>query len=398
MHLLKRIDAGEFSLIEDLVGNKIPYFIFPALMAKCGPYLEPWSLRPEEAYNFVGTLDTRAVSTKVSQSELKYIERRFQSEVPKISHIFVFSRTVNLSIQSTSSIQSPHRIMDADLLKELEEMALTGERSVDPDEKAIQTWMALGYTRSEAKTEIANVTKVQSRKPIRKPTTFEFRQTVHILLAIPFDTPDKVKVAAALEDIPKVKEGTSEDGEIVRMCSIGLSGRLAIEDWISSQGLAQKPFFITTTKALKSFDSRTCYPTLGISSTTLPQFRPSSVEASFRPRQDEYPVWYFFYGTLANEAILSRLLNLSGPLDLREAMVRGGKVKTLGRYNAMVDSSASDIVHGKAYLVEDQSEEDALLCYETCAYDVVRCQIWFEPGFDTVNGCVFRIWEGADVR
>lgn len=289
--------------------------------------------------------------------------------------------------------------MDAELLRELEEMALAAERSADPDEKAIQTWMALGYTRSEAETEIANVSKVQSQKPIRKPTTLELRQTVYVVLAVPFDTPSKVKVAAALDDIPKVKEGTSEDdGEIVRMCSIGVSGRLAIEEWILGQGLAMKPLFITTMKALKSFDSRTCYPTLGISSTTLPQFRPSSIEESFRPRQDEYPVWYFFYGTLADEAILSRLLNLSGPLDLREAIVRGGKVKSLGGYNAMVDGSASDVVHGKAYLVEDQSEEDALLCYETYAYDVVRCQIRFEPGFDAVSGCVFRIWEGADVR
>jgi len=83
-------------------------------------------------------------------------------------------------------------------------------------------------------------------------------------------------------------------------------------------------------------------------------------------------------------------------LDLREATIRGGKVKKVGNYNAMVDGSALDVTYGKAFIVKDKCEEDALLCYETNAYDVVRCMIWLEPCLDVVHGCVFRIWEGLN--
>lgn len=61
-----------------------------------------------------------------------------------------------------------------------------------------------------------------------------------------------------------------------------------------------------------------------MSSATLPQYRPSSEEV-FRPRQDEHPVLYFFYGTLAdpedNCHILRQVLGLSlgDKVELRNA-------------------------------------------------------------------------------
>ena len=169
--------------------------------------------------------------------------------------------------------------MDINLLIELEEMAFNADSPETQNEKVIQTWMSLGYSRSDTETEIASVSKLQVQKAVWKPTAFELRQTVYIILAAPLDTPGKVKAAAALAEMPEVKEGTSEDtGEMVQVCSIGVPGRFAIDSRISRQGLVLKPLFITETKALKNFDSCTCYPTLGIPSTTLPQFRPSSVE------------------------------------------------------------------------------------------------------------------------
>jgi len=43
---------------------------------------------------------------------------------------------------------------------------------------------------------------------------------------------------------------------------------------------------------------------------TLPQFRASSMDSVFRPRQDESPVWYFFYGMLSDPEELPSMLQL----------------------------------------------------------------------------------------
>lgn len=43
------------------------------------------------------------------------------------------------------------------------------------------------------------------------------------------------------------------------------------------------------------------------------------------PAQHEYPVWYFFYGSLADHGILSRVLGVSGDCPvLKPASVAGG--------------------------------------------------------------------------
>jgi hypothetical protein len=94
--------------------------------------------------------------------------------------------------------------------------------------------------------------------------------------------------------VPEVKEGKSEEtGKGVRMCRVGVRGRCAIEDWIAQQRLSASFFFINVSRAIKEFDACGPWPRLGISSATLPQYRPSREEV-FRPGQDEYPVWYFF--------------------------------------------------------------------------------------------------------
>ncbi|KAK4227410.1 hypothetical protein QBC38DRAFT_499409 [Podospora fimiseda] len=65
---------------------------------------------------------------------------------------------------------------------------------------------------------------------------------------------------------------------------------------------------ISTEKSLSAFS---IHPTLGIEST-LPQYRIDSLHNSrgLLPKQGQYPVWYFFYGTLAQPDVLNQLLGL----------------------------------------------------------------------------------------
>lgn len=55
-------------------------------------------------------------------------------------------------------------------------------------------------------------------------------------------------------------------------------------------------------------------------------------------------------------------------------------------------------MQGYRYLVWSREDEEALLEYETCAYDVVRCEIRFEEGNGEgcVEGLTFRIGKGLN--
>ncbi|KAK3313510.1 hypothetical protein B0H66DRAFT_629460 [Apodospora peruviana] len=85
-----------------------------------------------------------------------------------------------------------------------------------------------------------------------------------------------------------------------------------------------EPIFIHYSVAEKSLSDICVYPTLGID-TTLPQHR-ATQSVMVRPAQDEDPVWYFFYGTLVDPAVLKRLLELDREPTYRSAKVLGGKL------------------------------------------------------------------------
>lgn len=56
----------------------------------------------------------------------------------------------------------------------------------------------------------------------------------------------------------------------------------------------------------------------------MPQYRPDSSEVA--SPQNNYPVWYFFYGTLADQDVLGRLfgtLDDSAQYELRPASITG---------------------------------------------------------------------------
>jgi hypothetical protein len=205
----------------------------------------------------------------------------------------------------------------------------------------------------------------------------------------PLDTLEKIQSAANLSEPPEAMKATGDDGDAI-FCRINGEAKQAIADWLSAQNIKFKTTFTRISKAEKALSTYSSYPTLGLD-TTLPQNRPDDNVTNFYPAQHQYPVWYFFYGTLANRTILSAQLCL--PEDqlaaLEPASISGGILTTwAGRYQALIDGPASSSVKGSAYEVTSKEHEDALRHYETNNYEVVRCQISMKDR--DVQGCTFR--------
>lgn len=123
----------------------------------------------------------------------------------------------------------------------------------------------------------------------------------------------------------------------------------------------------------------------------MPQHRPDSEnDPKLVPKQDQYPVWYFFYGTLGDPVRLRRLLSLGNEPSYVSAKIRGTLGAWAGKYLAVKDSvqGTGDLVQGRAFRVESQDQEDVLRYYETDNYEVVRCEIEMAEG--TVRGLTFR--------
>ncbi|KAJ4345478.1 uncharacterized protein N0V89_011610 [Didymosphaeria variabile] len=136
--------------------------------------------------------------------------------------------------------------------------------------------------------------------------------------------------------------------------------------------------------AIKDLSDISIAPTLGVDAT-LPQRRISNVPS---PRQNEHPVSYFFYGTLADPDRLSRLLDLDCEPSLSAATISRGSKKKWGRYYALVDGLEQDSVQGWLYKVANKEHEDELRRYESSNYEVVRCEI--EAGGEVISGLTFR--------
>ncbi|ATY63497.1 oxidoreductase domain containing [Cordyceps militaris] len=154
-----------------------------------------------------------------------------------------------------------------------------------------------------------------------------------------------------------------------------------------------RPSFIRVSIAMKKLSDISRYLTLGIEST-LPQYRAETSTECFRPAQNEYPVPYFFYGTLADRAVLARVIGVSdeGSIEYESAMVSGAALSTwANKYLGLVNSFQHDQVEGKVYWVKSREEEEALRIYETAKYEVVRCEIHLDSGINTCMGLTFRL-------
>lgn len=225
----------------------------------------------------------------------------------------------------------------------------------------------------------------------------------------PLCTPEEVQSAAGLSDLPSLILATGDGGENL-FCRVSGTAKQAIEAWLVRNQINYKPTFIQLSEARKELSSTSLYPTLGIDST-LPQYRMRDGDNGnmiYRPKQDEYPVWYFSYGTLADPGFLADLLDLpdESPLPaLKPAYITNGILSTWagGKYKALVNGPESCVVSGYAYLVQKREDEDVLRFYETGKYEVVRCRINVlvdreKELEDTVQGLTFRFVEKFSLK
>jgi hypothetical protein len=299
-------------------------------------------------------------------------------------------------------------IITMDLFDELENLVVTvtydepeqDPASYDLTQGTIKMWQErFGYRYEEA-AELLQISRTAKKPSASSQQTIlspaQTRTIYFLKLEGPISTPQKVQNVANLSTIPESHQGSGEEGDAV-FCKVDGRTKKTIEDWSSTQTeINFRPLFVPEGKAYKEFSPHSLYPTLG-KDTTLPQYRPQDphllgTAPSFGQAHDDFPVWYFFYGTLADIPKLQSLLLLPEEEQpvLYEASVIGGKVETWGngKYNALVNGPETRCVKGSAYQVMTEEHEDALRKYETSAYEVVRCLI--KVGGTTVEGCTFR--------
>ncbi|PSN68250.1 hypothetical protein BS50DRAFT_491469 [Corynespora cassiicola Philippines] len=232
------------------------------------------------------------------------------------------------------------------------------------------------------------LSKQQKRHSITKTTTeeetntskAETRKKFLFKLEYPLETAAKVQQVASLEKLPE--EHVDENDDSLRFVVINSQARAAIAAYLAPS----KPSFTQLrTSAEKELSSWSLASTLGIDAT-LPHNR---IEDIPLPKQDQYPVLYFFYGTLAEPSRLVELLVLNEAPALHASQIRRGKIEMWGKYRALVDGGENDVVPGSAYLVQSKQHEEALMFFEGENYEVVRCNIELEDG-RVVKGLTFR--------
>ncbi|KAK5655600.1 hypothetical protein OQA88_5531 [Cercophora sp. LCS_1] len=308
-----------------------------------------------------------------------------------------------------------------DFLNELESMAttLSTQSADEPDTPTLHRWQNLfSYTPSEALTALkahrasldpspvtdAHWALVRTEKESRGHDRESYAHACILLRQAPVTTgtvskptspkpskylvklegqlssPDTIRDMAGLDICPPEKKGHDDDGNPVTFCII---------DSVTKDTLARQveATFIRYSIAGKDLCSWSVAPMLGVD-TTMPQLRVDKV-VPISPKQFEYPVWYFFYGTLGDPEVLGRLFGrVVEKGEYRQAKVVGGGLTTWGgKYKALVDK-VGGVVEGVAFLVKSREEEEALRVYETDRYEVVRCGILVEGG--VAMGLTFR--------
>lgn len=201
------------------------------------------------------------------------------------------------------------------------------------------------------------------------------KYAIQLRRGAPLSSAEQIQQVLQLSYIPQTYEGSDEDGTMAVFCVLPALVKVRLLEYLRAQSPSFVPVVARITKAEKCLSASSRQPCLGID-TTLPQHR-SVVHAV--PRQDEFPVWYIFYGRLAEAELLKGLLELDEEPEYRSASVQGGNMCRLGgKYNALVNGEG--IVQGHAFLVEDEEQEEKLRFFETDMYEVVRCEIRFEDG------------------
>lgn len=136
-----------------------------------------------------------------------------------------------------------------------------------------------------------------------------------------------VQELAGLDDIPKTERN---DDSSTSFCVVSGSSRDKItKALLQKGGQLFEPVFLPVKRAAKSLSPDSIYPAFGID-TTLPQFRSdSSKQSRPSPQQDDYPVSYFFYGTLTDKERLGKMFSCEPEaIWLRAARVSGARLTT----------------------------------------------------------------------
>ncbi|KAL2423964.1 hypothetical protein ABEF95_010661 [Exophiala dermatitidis] len=325
-----------------------------------------------------------------------------------------------------------------DLLAELEAMALNIADFSDDDtitDADVQRWQVLfGYKHAEAVRRLETYRTDYSRRRIlddlwatvcsRKEAegydreAYEYSLTLQsqpvscdadmlpnpseaapgmfiIKLKDPFGTPEKIQIAAGLDNAPECVAGEGEVG-VAEFCRIDSQARSRLTAWIAEHQPGDQPTIVRlASPAKKNLSSSTMAPFLGQNVVTTLPCRNSTSSCGNQlspmplPTQNQSPVWYFFYGTLAEPEVLIRQLGLTVEPGLIPAHVEGGRLRTWdGKYKALVDGTGESKVFGSAFLVESADHENALHFYETDKYEVVRCSIITAD--ETIQGLTFR--------
>ncbi|PMB69031.1 hypothetical protein BM221_005617 [Beauveria bassiana] len=192
----------------------------------------------------------------------------------------------------------------------------------------------------------------------------------------------------------EVVSGIDDEGKSVQFAYLTAQmKRLLINNLALSGNTYFRPSFIRVSVAKKDISDDSRYPTLGIDST-LPQYRAPSASSCFQPLQNEYPVRYFFYRTLADRAVLARVIGVSDADSIRyepAVLSRALLTSWAGKYRGVVDGGPDDKVQGVVYWVKSREEEEALRIYETAKYEVVRCGVHVGEEMDACMGLTFRL-------
>lgn len=230
----------------------------------------------------------------------------------------------------------------------------------------------------------------QSQKPSSHSYSSPSPGTFIVQLAGPLTSPLTIKEAAGLTEIPELATGVGESGRAQLFCQIDADTRAKLITWLARHHSGFQPTIVRLAKARKALSAYSTAPMLGVEST-LPQYRADLGKLTPVPAQAEYPVWYFFYGTLADPEVLTAQLGLEEPPCFVPGHVKGGQLRTWrGKYKALLDGAEANKVFGSAFLVQSREQEDALRFYETDQYEVVRCRIITERDLRVLNGLTFR--------
>ncbi|PWY77297.1 hypothetical protein BO94DRAFT_196357 [Aspergillus sclerotioniger CBS 115572] len=107
------------------------------------------------------------------------------------------------------------------------------------------------------------------------------------------------------------------------------------------------------------------------------------------------PRFFFFYGMLSDPTTLAKVLKLRDRPALRPATIMEHGMKLWGEFPALLDGHPDTPIHGVAYEISSQEEEDRLVEYESDMYRKKGCVIEFRDG-SKVPGVTF-VWN-ADPR